>query len=247
MILAQAVPTNGSVDMIVPMLRPGDVIPGTGVLKIGGFVQTEIKYSIDFTNHKAIVENTGANPWAAGAQLDLSWDGFMIEQNVHDLITRVGVLESKPGVTDGSDAKPGAIGEYLSVHNVTGVVPAANIPKTVCSVVLPVGCWEIWGACDFTIAAIITGDPLAGAPVMPNQLASSLSVSPDTLPTQNELIVGTGVMNLIFSPLAAGQRQVLITGQCRSNSTASITLYLVAAVGSANATVKGYISARRVR
>jgi hypothetical protein len=82
---------------------------------------------------------------------------------------------------------------------------------------------------------------------MPNQLASSLSVSPDTLPTQNELIVGTGVMNLIFSPLAAGQRQVLITGQCRSNSTASITLYLVAAVGSANATVKGYISARRVR
>lgn len=232
-------------DIIVPMLRPGDVVPETKILKIGGFIQTEAKYSIDFSFHKVIVQNTGANPWAAGALLDLSWDGFMIEQSVHDLITRVGVLESGPGITDGSDAKPGAVGEYHSVNNIAGVVPTANIPKTVCSIVLPVGCWEIWGACDFTIAAI-GADPLV-VPVMPNQLASSLSVTPDALPTQNDLIIGTGVMNLIFSPLAAGQRQVLITGQCRSNSTAAVTLYLVAAVGSANATVKGYISARRVR
>jgi hypothetical protein len=83
--------------------------------------------------------------------------------------------------------------------------------------------------------------------VQPNQLASSISLYPDALPTQDDLIVGTGVMNLIFSPLAVGQRQVLITGQCRSNSIDPITLYLVAAVGSANANVKGYISARRVR
>jgi hypothetical protein len=84
-------------------------------------------------------------------------------------------------------------------------------------------------------------------PVQPNQLGSSISVTTDSLPTDEELILGTGVMNLIFSPLAAGQRQVLITGQCRSNSTDTVTLYLVAAVGSANATVRGYVSARRVR
>jgi hypothetical protein len=151
------------------------------------------------------------------------------------------------GITDGSDAQPGEIGEYIVVDNMVGITPPANTPMTVCAITLTPGCWEVWGTCDFTIAALITLDPLAGAPVMPNQLGSGISVTTDSLPTDEELILGTGVMNLLYSPLAAGQRQVLITGQCRSNSTDPVTLYLVAAVGSANATVKGYISARRVR
>jgi hypothetical protein len=150
------------------------------------------------------------------------------------------------GIIDGSDAQPGQIGEYIVIDNMTGITPPANTPMEVCAIALPPGCWEVWGACDFTIAAL-TGDLQAGAPVTPNQLGSGISVTTDSLPTEEELILGTGVMNLIFSPLAAGQRQVLITGQCRSNSTDPVTLYLVAAVGSANATVRGYISARRVR
>ena len=149
------------------------------------------------------------------------------------------------GVTDGTDAAPGQIGEYLNVDDMTGLAPPANIPTQVCSIALPPGCWEVWGACDFTIASV--GADVQGAPVQPNQLASSISLYPDGLPTQVDLITGTGVMNLIYSPLASGQRQVLITGQCRSNSADPITLYLIAAVGSANANVKGYISARRVR
>jgi hypothetical protein len=149
------------------------------------------------------------------------------------------------GITDGSDAQPGEIGEYIVVDNMVGVTPPANVPMQVCAIALPPGCWEVWGTCDFTIAAI-GADPQV-VPVQPNQLGSSISVTTDSLPTDEELILGTGVMNLIYSPLAAGQRQVLITGQCRSNSTDPVTLYLVAAVGSANATVKGYISARRVR
>ena len=150
------------------------------------------------------------------------------------------------GVTDGSDAEAGVIGEYLNVDNMAGLVPPANIPAQVCSIALPPGCWEVWGACDFTIAGVVV-DALAGPPVQPNQLASGISLYPDGLPTQDDLILGIGVMNLIFSPLASGQRQVLITGQCRSNSTETIKLYLMAAVGSANANVKGYLSARRVR
>jgi hypothetical protein len=152
---------------------------------------------------------------------------------------------TRTGVTDASDAAPGQIGEYLVVDNMTGLTPPANVPAEVCAIVLPPGCWEVWGACDFTIAAL-SGDT-RGAPIQPNQLGAGISVTTDSLPTDEELILGTGVMNLIYSPLAAGQRQVLITGQCRSNSDAEITLYLVAAVGSANATVKGYMSARRVR
>ena len=152
------------------------------------------------------------------------------------------------GVTDGTDAAAGEIGEYLNFDNMVGLTPPVNTSVQICSIALPPGCWEVWGACDFTIAGIAAADtpePMGG--INPNQLASSISLRPTDLPTQDDLILGTGVMNLIYSPLQSGQRQVLITGQCRSNSADPITLYLIAAVGSANANVKGYISARRVR
>jgi hypothetical protein len=136
------------------------------------------------------------------------------------------------GVIDGSDAVAGNVGEYLVVDNMVGVVPAANTPMTICSLALPPGCWEVWGACDFTIAGTGTESVDPQASINPNQLASSIGLVDATLPSQDDLILGTGVMNLIYSPLAAGQRQVLITGQCRSNSNAAVTLFLVAAVGS---------------
>jgi len=150
------------------------------------------------------------------------------------------------GVVDGSDALQGNVAEYKTTENVTGVAMNANVPLAICTLPLPPGCWEIWGACDFTVASVEV-ETQAGAPIQPNQLGSSISVTPDSLPTDQELILGTGVMNLIYSPLAPGQRQVLTTGQCRSNSTDPIDLYLVAQIGLGNANVKGYISARRVR
>jgi hypothetical protein len=152
------------------------------------------------------------------------------------------------GVTDGSDADAGNVGAYFTVDNSVGVAITANVPLAVCTITLPPGCFEVWGACDFTVASEIgRRGTRAGAPIMPSQLGSSISVTPDSLPTDDELITGVGVMNLIYSPLAAGQRQVLITGQCRSNSADPIDLYLVAQIGSGTATVKGYMSARRVR
>ena len=229
--------------VLVPGLRPGDVIPGTPVVAIGGLVTTQVDFSVDFTNQTVDVENLGPDTWPAGAELTVTWEGELLEARVWD-------LEANQGVVDGSDATSGQVGEYLIVDDMIGVSPSANVPTQVCSLPLPPGCWEIWGACDFTITGIQVADSVPdplGAPVAPNQLASSISLHPDGLPTQDDLILGTGVMNLIYSPLAAGQRQVLITGQCRSNSADPITLYLVAAVGSANAMVKGYISARRVR
>lgn len=238
-LLSEDVPTGGVVTMGVPGLRPGDVVPGTPMVTVAGFPASDIAFSVDFTNQIVDVKNVGAETWPAGDLVTVTWEGELLEG-------RVGALEANLGVVDGTDASPGQIGEYLNVDNVAGVVPTANIPMQVCSLELSPGCWEIWGACDFTIAT--TGaEAQAGAPVQPNQLASSISLYPDGLPTQDDLILGTGVMNLIYSPLAAGQRQVLITGQCRSNSVEAMTLYLVAAVGSANANVKGYMSARRMR
>ena len=68
-------------------------------------------------------------------------------------------------------------------------------------------------------------------PIQPNALASSISLHADALPSDDDLISGTGVMNLIYSPLATGQRQVLGTGTCRSNSDVQVSLYLVAQIG----------------
>jgi hypothetical protein len=149
------------------------------------------------------------------------------------------------GVTDGSDAGPGEIGEYLTTENIDGVAMGANVALAICTLSLPPGCWEVWGACDFTVAG--TRSDERAAAIQPNQLGAAISVTPDSLPTDDELILGTGVMQLIYSPLAAGQRQVLITGQCRSNSIDPVDLYLVAQIGLGNCTVKGYVSARRVR
>jgi hypothetical protein len=149
------------------------------------------------------------------------------------------------GVTDGSDAGLGEIGQYLTTENIDGVSLVANTAVAICTMSLPPGCWEVWGACDFTVASL--GADVQATPIQPNQLGSAISVTPDSLPTDDELILGTGVMQLIYSPLAAGQRQVLITGQCRSNSTDPVDLYLVAQIGLGNCTVKGYVSARRVR
>jgi hypothetical protein len=151
------------------------------------------------------------------------------------------------GVTDGTDAAPGTVGEYLNVYNITGLSMTANAPLAVCTMPLPPGCWEVWGACDFEVLSVDDPVTRAGQPIQPNQIGVSVSLHPDALPSQDELIVGTGVLNLIYSPLAAGQRQVLITGQCRSNSTEPIDLYLVAQIGLGNVNVTGYVSARRMR
>ena len=154
---------------------------------------------------------------------------------------------------DGTDAQPGDVGEYISVDNIGGMAISANVgaSATICTPpTLPPGCWEAWGACDFAVAALGTldvADPFAGPSIQPSQLGAAVSVTADSLPTDEELILGTGVMQLIYSPLAPGQRQVLITGQCRSNSTDPVDLYLVAQIGTGTATVKGYVSARRVR
>jgi hypothetical protein len=147
------------------------------------------------------------------------------------------------GVTDGSDADADNVGAYISVENIDGISIAANVAVSVCTISLPSGCFEVWGAVDFSVAS----SEVQLAPIQPSQLGAAISVTADSLPTDDELILGTGVMQLIYSPLAPGQRQVLITGQCRSNSVDPVDLYLVAQIGSGTATVKGYVSARRVR
>jgi hypothetical protein len=214
--------------------------PGTSVLweKKDNF---EASYTLEGTGPEGPPGDPGPQgpegPTAVSADAGniavLGSDSFLLVPNTATFV----------GVTDGSDAADGFIGQYLTADNTTGVSMAANVAASVCTLPLPPGCWEVWGACGFLVA----GAEGQATPIQPNQLGASISVTPDSLPTDEELILGTGVMNLIYSPLAAGQRQVLITGQCRSNSTEPVDLFLVAQIGLGDATVKGYLCGRRVR
>jgi hypothetical protein len=146
------------------------------------------------------------------------------------------------GVVDGSEGAPGTIGEYKVTSNVVGVQMAADTPTQICSIHLTPGDWEIWGSVDF----------LPPSNVSPNMIAASVSVHPNELPNQDDLMTGVGILNMFTTTaLTSGQRQVLMTGQCRSNSAAPLDLYLVAqtafASGASTVLSKGYICARRVR
>jgi hypothetical protein len=145
------------------------------------------------------------------------------------------------GVSDGSDAAVGDVGEYLVSANAEGVTLPNNTPAAVCSLDLTPGDWEIWGTVDFR--------PAAG--VSPNAIAAAISTRPDALPSDEDLMTGVGVLNMFATPsLTSGQRQVLMTGTCRSNSAAALTLYLVGQTtlgGTGTLIGKGYICARRVR
>jgi hypothetical protein len=145
------------------------------------------------------------------------------------------------GATDGAEAAPGAIGEYKVTSNTVGVAMTADVPIQICPLSLTPGDWEIWGSVDFTPPSNVS----------PNMIAASVSVHPDALPDENDLMTGVGILNMFTTTaLTSGQRQVLMTGQCRSNSAAPLDLYLVAQVafsGSATVLGKGYICARRVR
>jgi hypothetical protein len=147
----------------------------------------------------------------------------------------------RKGVVDGSSAAAGDIGEYIVMSNTTGVAMVTNVAASISSIALTAGDWEIWGAIDFR--------PAAG--VSPNMVAASISVTPNALPSDADLMTGVGILNMITTnALTSGQRQMLMTGQCRSNSATPITLYLVGQVtlgGAGALNGKGYICARRVR
>lgn len=162
--------------------------------------------------------------------------------NTVTLVAISGGSVTVKGVTDGSDVASGIVGEYITRSNTTGYNITVDVPTEIVPIILAPGCWDIWGACEFTVLNTDRAQP-----VQPKALASSISLHNNALPSDVDLISGTGVVTLIYSPISTGQRQVLGTGTCRSNSAAQISLYLVAQIGVSGANVKGYISARRVR
>jgi hypothetical protein len=143
------------------------------------------------------------------------------------------------GVIDGSPAAPGDKGEYISAYSAAAVNLTTLVTANVASISLPPGDWDIWGAVIFQPTS--TG---------PNSLSAAISGVSGALPSNSDITAGFGTMSELWaSSMPSGKRQVLLTGQCTSNSNAPKTVFLVAqaSFGGGSVAVSGYISARRAR
>jgi hypothetical protein len=143
------------------------------------------------------------------------------------------------GVTDGSDAAAGMVGEVLSSSNIGGVALTTNAAMNVTQITLSPGDWNVGGVIIFSPAN--TG---------PNSVIAALSQTAATLPSDNDVATGRGIMQQIWaSSMPSNKTQTTPTSLMRVNTSTSKTVYLVALAvfGGGIVTVTGYISARRVR
>ena len=149
-------------------------------------------------------------------QHSTAWTDFF--QNVADRLMAVGTM----GVTDGSDATAGQIGEYLSA-SASGVALTSNVPINVVSLDLTAGDWDVTGNAQISSpggARNIFGAGLDGIDTM---IAA-------TFPTTGSVVNG-------------------INAALRRYNVAATTTVWLQALGSfsGSATASGTISARRAR
>jgi Collagen triple helix repeat (20 copies) len=143
------------------------------------------------------------------------------------------------GVTDGSDAAAGMVGEVISSSNFGGVGLTTNVTMNVTQITLSPGDWNVGGVVIF--APTSTG---------PNSVIAALSQTAAALPTDNDVATGKGIMQQIWaSSMPSGKTQTTPTSLVRVNTAVQKTIYLVAQAtfGGGSVNVTGYISARRVR
>jgi hypothetical protein len=138
------------------------------------------------------------------------------------------------GVTDGSNAPAGQVGEVVTAVQNTGQAVASGAPTTVISVTLTAGDWDVWGTVGFATATTAPQSVEGGlntAQVMPSGLAVNTSLA-SLFPGGGGPIAGC---NLALAP-------------CRITVTASTSVYLIAQQTSgAGVTASGQIIARRMR
>ena len=143
------------------------------------------------------------------------------------------------GVTDGSDAAAGMVGEVISSSNFGGVALTTNVSMNVTQIALTPGDWNVGGVVIFTPAN--TG---------PNSVIAALSQTPATLPSDNDVATGKAIMQQIWaSSMPSNKTQTTPTSLIRVNTATLKSVYLVALAvfGGGSVTVTGYVSARRVR
>ena len=139
------------------------------------------------------------------------------------------------GVTNGSDALAGQIGEVISsVVPSPGVTLTTSVAANVTSIALTAGDWDVQGEVWFAQSANLTQIQTGVTPV---------SAAIPTSPTIDRAIV------LINATLTGGARECVGLRTCRVSLSAGAAYYLVATAIFASGTASAYgnIWARRVR
>jgi hypothetical protein len=140
-----------------------------------------------------------------------------------------GAYLPKQGVTDGSSAPAGQIGEFIS-NNAANVSLPSGTAATLVGLTLSAGDWEVWGSSQIASTTVSLSQFIACLNTVTNTLASPFA--------------GLGVSSAI---LAANSGVEAV--RQRFNVTVSTNVYLVVQVGfaSGSCTVNGWIYARRAR
>ena len=160
---------------------------------------------------------------ASGQQHSQAWTEYhqSVADQVNKLAAKVG---AGAGVTDGSDAAAGQIGEYLTA-TASGIALTNNAAVNIVSLDLTAGDWDVSGHVQFN----------AGAGTH-NFYAAAVGAI-DGLETQINATVSTGAVT-----------QGLSTATRRYSETATVTVWLVAQAGfTGSMTASGVIRARRMR
>lgn len=150
------------------------------------------------------------------------WIGFAANQNI--------------GITDGSSAAAGYIGEVVTASlAIGGQSLTTNTAKTLTSISLTKGDWMISGNVGFT----------AAASTVPTKLIGSISTTNDVHATSPN----GGAFAQIEATLGTASTNVLTLAPMRVNITTTTTYYLVATATFTVSTLTGHgsVTARRLR
>ena len=135
------------------------------------------------------------------------------------------------GTTTNDNAATGIVGEYITA-NASAVSLSNATAKTITSISLTAGDWDVWGEVKFTPAGTTTVSNISGG-------VSS---------TNNGAEVNTGFfsLNLTFT---TGQNQYMSCAPTRKSLSGTTTIYFVAqsAFATSTMTADATISARRMR
>ena len=165
----------------------------------------------------------------AGDQHSHAWTAY--NQAVADSLDR---LNAAMGVTNGSDATAGQVGEWLSSVVATPAGIGNNNPTNVTSLSLTAGDWDVRGEVWFQLGSGTTGSCEAGI----STVTSGLPAAPG---------VGSRTTQVFVHQANTGQ--VLPLATCRVSLNAPATVWLIALAGftSGTTSVYGRMDARRVR
>jgi hypothetical protein len=145
-----------------------------------------------------------------------------------------GLWQATPllGVTDGSNAAAGQVGEYLStIGSITALTTNINSNVAGATLSLPAGDWSVWGSCQFV--------PSASAIVFALGLSTVSATLPSAGPSGQQVNLSMTGLNTCM----------LVTAVTRFSSSTTTTIYLVVQANfpSGTCTAQGNIQARRVR